>query len=134
MRRWSAVVLMCLLTMTACGDEEEKDMDGRSIDNVAQEARAFIDELAAAVGTDPAVQQDTITDCVPGQPDSGKDLIYNVRVSVGPGALQRVLDDVAPISRPRGGTSAGGATARWSSARTTSRWARRSSRTRAWRL
>ena len=101
MRRGIVAVVACLLATAACG-EREKDMNGRDIETVAAEARSYIDQLATAVGTDPEVQQDAITDCVPGQKESGKDLIYNVRVRVEPGALQRVLDDVAPDFEARG--------------------------------
>lgn len=95
MRRWLPATLMCLITATACGDQEEQDMDGRSIDTVAQETRAFIDDLAAAVGTDPEVRQDTITDCVPGRRDSGKDLIYIVHVTVDGTAIDRLRTQIA---------------------------------------
>lgn len=96
-----AAAVACSISCAACaGDRDEKD--GRSIDSVAAEARGSIDELAAAVGTDPEVRQDTITDCVPGRRDSGKDLIYDVRVRVEPGALQRLLDEVAPELEAKG--------------------------------
>ena len=96
MIRAAALVLVALLTtLTACTSSKEPSVPDRDIETVAAEARTLIDELAGRVGQDPEVQQDTITDCVPGDRDSGKDLIYNVRVTVEPGTLDRVRSDVA---------------------------------------
>ena len=90
-----AALTVLLTSLTACTSSEEPAVPDRDIETVAAEARTLIDELAGKVGQSPEVQQDTITDCVPGDRDSGKDLIYNVRVTVEPGTLDRVRSEVA---------------------------------------
>jgi outer membrane murein-binding lipoprotein Lpp len=94
-----AATVLCSLLLGGCGSSGP---DGQEVAAKADAARTQITRLAAAVGTDPEVQQDTITDCVPGRKDSGKDLIYNVRVTVERGVLRRVVDHVVPDFEARG--------------------------------
>lgn len=96
-------MLSAAVVTAACASDKEDDVD-RDIEQVADEARSLIDELAAQVGTEPEVRQDTITDCVPGDSDSGKDLIYTVRVKVPGDASTRLRDDVAPAYEADGWT------------------------------
>ncbi len=96
-----AVLSVVMLTAACASDQDNVDRD---IEQVADEARSLIDELAAQVGTEPEVRQDTITDCVPGDSDSGKDLIYTVRVKVPGDASTRLRDDVAPAYEADGWT------------------------------
>jgi hypothetical protein len=93
------VITLSLLALAAagCTSEQEKQMQlEERAEQVAAGARTHLDALAREVGTDPEVTQDEITACVPGQRDSGLDLIYNIHVQTEPGAMDRVLTDVAP--------------------------------------
>jgi hypothetical protein len=98
LRPFAAAALFSLL-LGGCGSNgpDEQEVAAR-----ADAARMQIDRLAAAVGTNPEVRQDTITDCVPGRRDSGRELIYNIRVTVKQGALRRLLDEVAPAFDTKG--------------------------------
>lgn len=103
MRLTLAITTIVLTTMlVACGNDKENQM--RSIDDVASQARRDIDALAAQLGTSPQVKQDVITDCIPGQEDSGKDLIYSVHVTIAPGALNRLKGEIADDLAARGWT------------------------------
>jgi hypothetical protein len=84
-RRAAAIAVLIAVLTTAlggCGSdgEEGSPMEADQVEQVAREARGYIDQVAAALGRDPEVKQDTITDCVPGDSDSGKSLIYAVHV------------------------------------------------------
>ena len=85
------------LVLAGCGDGQETPMtlEDRA-EQVAADARTHMDALAQRVGTDPEITQDEIVDCIPGQRDSGLDLIYNIAVTTEPGAMDRVLADVVP--------------------------------------
>lgn len=85
---------LCLLLATAACTTPEDTM--KSQEEVAAAARAEIDALAAKVGMDPVVKEDTLTDCVPGNDDSGKELIYSLHVKVEAGALGRLRTEIAP--------------------------------------
>ena len=78
---------------------------------VAQEARGYVDELAGMVGSNPRVLQDVLTNCVPGDKSSGKELIYFVGVSTKTGAKARLLGEIRAEWESRGWTArTGGAT------------------------
>lgn len=101
-----SILLSVLLVagLTAGCSSEENDMSDATIEEVAAESKQHIDDLAALLGTDPQVQQETITDCVPGQRDSGKEALYTVQVSVEPGTLERVRREVVPAYEAEGWT------------------------------
>ena len=88
--RATGLIIALALILIACASKDQDTVDGRGIDEVANEARSFVDELAKNVGTAPSVAQDVITDCAPGQKDSGKDLIYSVRVDVAADTTERL--------------------------------------------
>lgn len=67
----------------------------RNAEQVAAEARAEIDALAARLGTDPTVQQDALVNCEFGRDDSGKHLLYAVDVTSAPGTLERLKTEIA---------------------------------------
>ncbi len=71
-------------------------------EQVADDARTHIDALAERVGTDPQVTQDVLTDCIPGQRDSGLELIYSIDVTIEPDAMARISSDVAETYRDDG--------------------------------
>lgn len=81
------------LTLSSCTDDPEETM--KSQEEVATAARAEVDALAARLGTNPVVKQDVLTDCVPGNNDSGKELIYTLHIEVEPGALDRLKGEIA---------------------------------------
>jgi hypothetical protein len=83
-----------LMSTTGCGPQED-DMDDKTIEAAAAQARADIDALAALLGTSPEVRQDVISDCIPGNDTSGKTLDYAVRVQVEAGTLRRLKTEVA---------------------------------------
>lgn len=92
----AGVALLCLLTVACAEQSEEERADmTRNAEQVAAEARAEIDALAARLGTDPVVQQDALINCEFGQDDSGKFLSYILHVKVGPGALDRLRTEIA---------------------------------------
>ena len=94
MRR--ALVLGALtvaMLLTACNEEDDMGLQERAEERAAQ-ARAHVDDLARRVGQDPEIRMDELTDCIPGQEDSGIDLVYIVRVQTV-GDSERVLDDVS---------------------------------------
>lgn len=49
----------------------------------------------ALVGTEPDVEQDVITDCVPGDKHSGRTLDYAVRVKIDADAFERLDTEIA---------------------------------------
>ena len=88
--------LLVALAAAGCSSDEQRQMDLQErAEARAAEARAYIDELAAAVGSDPEVRQDVLTSCVPGDDDSGLDLIYTLHVTVAPGTIDRVRGEIA---------------------------------------
>lgn len=96
MRRAVIIGLLVLtLGTTACSSEEDPVADTTQVDQVAAAARAAVDDLAARVGTDPETRQDVITDCVPGNKDSGRMLAYTLRVTVDDGAVDRLRGEIA---------------------------------------
>ena len=95
-------IIVLGLALGACGDNKEDKM--RTIDEVAAQARHDIDALAARLGSDPEVREDVITDCTPGQKDSGKDLIYTIHVTIEPGAMDRLKGEIAEALRADGWT------------------------------
>ncbi len=97
----AVAVAAAVLVIGGCAGAGDDEVE-RDIERVAAQARSAIDELAAAVGTDPEVQQDVITDCVPGDKESGKDLVYDVRVKVAGDALAQVRGPVADRYRTEG--------------------------------
>jgi hypothetical protein len=94
-RLFTAVALTCLMTLAACGGKEDDMVDMQKAESVAAKARADIDALAAMVGSEPQVQDDTLTDCVPGDRESGKMLSYGVQVQVADDALEHLASDVS---------------------------------------
>jgi hypothetical protein len=96
------VIIVLGLALGACGDTKEQQM--KTIDEVAAQARRDIDALAARLGSDPEIREDVITDCVPGRKDSGKDLIYTIHVTIKPGALDRLRNEIADELRSDGWT------------------------------
>jgi|GEM_PF-3957964 len=94
MRRWSCMLLAIGIALTACGKEDDMNLQERA-EARAVEARAHIDDLAARVGTDPEVRLNTLTACIPGQDDSGLDLVYTLHVRVEPGAAARLTDEIS---------------------------------------
>jgi hypothetical protein len=89
--------LALALVASGCTSEADQraELEERA-EQVATEARTHMNALAREVGTEPEVTQDEITTCVPGQRDSGLELIYNIAVQTEPGAMERVLTEVAP--------------------------------------
>ncbi|MRK00293.1 hypothetical protein GEV27_02040 [Aeromicrobium sp. S22] len=63
---------MGLLAPAACSNKEDDMVDIKKAESVAAKARADIDSLAAMVGSDAEVEDDTLTDCVPGDREPGK--------------------------------------------------------------
>ena len=61
----------------------------------AAESRAYIDDIASRVGTNPDVVEDEMLDCVPGQDDSGIDPSYTVHLQVDDGAGERLRGEIA---------------------------------------
>lgn len=59
----------------------------------AADARTHIDDLAARVGQTTEVLTDELIDCVPGQDDSGMDLVYQLGVETE-GDPERIIGDV----------------------------------------
>ncbi len=94
MTRLLALTTIISLALTACGKEEPMD-DTRTVQSVATEARRDIDALAAKVGRDPQVRQDTVTDCVPGRKGSGRMLDYVVAVTVDDDVATRLRGEIA---------------------------------------
>jgi hypothetical protein len=102
-RRWTAAAtlgLVCALSACGAGSDTEgsggSQVDGADsgqVEEVAAEARGYIDEVVAALGQDPEVRQDTLTDCVPGDTDSGQELIYAVHVTTE-GAKDAILESL----------------------------------------
>ena len=88
-----SALLVVLLIAAGCGPDPEEIMHDQ--EEVARVARAEIDALADRLGTDPVVKQDTLTDCVPGDRNSGKSLIYIVHIKTPPGSLERLRTDIA---------------------------------------
>ena len=80
-------------------------MDQTDIDEIAQETRGYVDDLAGMIGTESEVVQDTVTDCVPGDSDSGKEVLYNLRVSTDPGTKERLLGEIRETWESRGWTA-----------------------------
>lgn len=79
----AGAAMLAAAALAACGnDGGDQDMGDRTdqVEQVAAQARAYVDEVAASLGRDPEVKQDTITDCVPGDGDSGQELVYAVHV------------------------------------------------------
>lgn len=94
MRRVVALVALLVL-VNGCTQEDDMDLQERA-EARAVEARSHIDDLAARIGAEPPeVRQDKLTDCVPGQEDSGLDLVYTLRVAVDPGAADRLRGEIA---------------------------------------
>ncbi|MBC9226744.1 hypothetical protein GL325_10435 [Aeromicrobium sp. 636] len=94
MRRALVALMLCGIALSGCGKEDDMDLQDRA-EARAVEARAHVDDLAQRLGTDPEVVQDEITTCVPGQDDSGLDLIYTVHVTTGVDAAERLPGDIA---------------------------------------
>lgn len=86
-------MVAALLLMTACNEEDEMGLQERAEERAA-EARAHVDDLANRVGETGEVLMDELTDCVPGQEDSGIDLVYKLRVQTE-GDPEQLLDDVS---------------------------------------
>lgn len=94
MRRSMVLTMVAaLLLMTACNEEDEMGLQERAEERAA-EARAHVDDLANRVGETGEVLMDELTDCVPGQEDSGIDLVYKLRVQTE-GDPEQLLDDVS---------------------------------------
>jgi hypothetical protein len=105
-RRATVVALLVVLSTAGCGgDTGGADVDGTDMDEIAQETRGYVDDLAGMVGEDREVVQDTVTDCVPGDRDSGKEVLYNLQVSTGPGAKERLLGEIREAWESRGWTA-----------------------------
>jgi len=94
MRRTVVALMLCGIVLTGCGKEDDMDLQERA-EARAAEARTYVDDLAARVGTDPEVVQDELGDCVPGQEDSGIDLSYAVHVTVDDTAAERLRGEIA---------------------------------------
>lgn len=94
-RLFAAAVLISMAALAACGDKEDEMVDQERVESVAAEARASIDKLAALVGSRPQVQDDVMTDCVPGDRESGTMLSYGVKVSITDDALDRLSSEIA---------------------------------------
>jgi len=94
MRRVIGAFAVVVLMVSGCGKENGMDLQERA-EARAVEARGHIDQLARSVGTDLVVRQNSLTDCVPGQDDSGLDLVYTVHVTVEPGAADRLRGEIA---------------------------------------
>lgn len=89
-------MLVGLLALAACGSDTEDDVaELKKAESVAAKARTDIDSLGAMVGSGAEVEDDTLTDCVPGDRQSGKMLSYGVRVQVTNDALDRLGTEVA---------------------------------------
>lgn len=116
-RTWAAGAVLAL-ALAGCGSGSDGDSDGggestpgeggsdvgdTSAEAVAEEARGYIDELASSLGADAEVKQDTLTDCVPGDSDSGKELVYAVQVT-SEGGKEAVLSRVSREWEGRGWT------------------------------
>lgn len=86
------MTLMALLMATGCGKEDEMKLQERA-EARAAEARAHIDDLAARVGQTTEVLMDELIDCIPGQDDSGIDLIYQLGVDTE-GDPEQIIDAV----------------------------------------
>jgi hypothetical protein len=94
MRRFIITAIVCLAALGACGKQED-GMDQKQVEAVAAEARSDIDALAAQLGTDPVKKQDVLSDCVPGDRDSGKLLMYTVRVTADDSAAGRLRGEIS---------------------------------------
>lgn len=94
MRRVVGVLVLVLVAVSGCDKESGMELQERA-EARAAEARGYIDELARQVGSDPEVRQDVLTDCVPGQEDSGLDLIYTLHVTVEVGTADRLRGEIA---------------------------------------
>lgn len=91
-----AAVVAVVLLAAGCTSAEEREQElQQRAEARAALARGLIDDLAAAVGTDLEVRQDVLTACVPGDDDSGLDLIYMLHVRVEAGAVDRVRGEIA---------------------------------------
>jgi hypothetical protein len=87
------VAIAALLLTTGCTEEDGMDLQQRA-EARAAEARVHVDDLANRVGETREVLMDELTDCVPGQEDSGIDLVYKLRVQTE-GDPEQLLDDVS---------------------------------------
>lgn len=94
MKRWWGAAAAMMIVVAGCGQDSHMDLKERA-EQRAVEARVHIDDLASRVGTDPTVRQDKLTACVPGQDDSGLDLVYTLHVVVEPGAAERLKGEIA---------------------------------------
>jgi hypothetical protein len=90
----TTILVIAAMTVSACTGKENT-VDMTNAEKVAVQARSAIDELAALVGSNPEVLDDTLTDCTPGDRDSGKILSYGVRVQVTDGAFTRLESEIA---------------------------------------
>jgi hypothetical protein len=102
-RRATTLALLVALSTAGCGgDTGGAGVDETDMDEIAQETRGYVDDLARMVGEDREVVQDTVTDCVPGDSDSGKEVLYNLRVTTGPDAEERLLGEIRKTWESRG--------------------------------
>lgn len=92
-----ASLALAFILTAACGEpsEEERAEMTKRAEQLAAEARAEIDALAARLGTHPVVQQDALVNCEFGQDDSGKYLLYAVDVTIQPGTFDRLKGEIA---------------------------------------
>lgn len=96
----ASALLVAGIMLSGCSNQPNR----AEVNRVADEARTEIDRLAADVGSVAQVKQDNIGDCVPGDKDSGKDLIYALDLKVAPDALQQVRGPIADRYRADGWT------------------------------
>jgi hypothetical protein len=89
--RFAAIAVLAFL-LGGCGSDGP---DKQEVAARADAARTQIDRLAAAVGTVPQTKQDVVSDCVPGDRDSGQMLLYTIRVTVDANAADRLRGEVS---------------------------------------
>lgn len=85
--------------MTGCS-EDEVQLQERA-EARAAEARAHVDDLAARVGPTTEVLTDELIDCIPGQEDSGIDLVYQLGVDTE-GDPEQIISDVSDLMTDEG--------------------------------
>lgn len=94
------VILAAILAVTGCGKEDEMDLQERA-EARAAEARTHIDDLAALVGETTEILMDELTTCIPGQDDSGIDLVYKLGVDTE-GDPEQIITDVSDQMEKKG--------------------------------